>query len=98
MTDCDLQDVAYVTLSGEQVVENHFQVFFDPLCSALLIKNSNIDCVESCGLYRLLHKEEEYVLNPDDAFRIGTLEFAVQRFNVGYLSDIGQRSAMEDSY
>jgi len=38
------------------------------------------------------------VLEPDDSFRIGTLEFQVQRFNTGVVSDIGQRECMEDSY
>jgi len=41
---------------------------------------------------------EQYMLMPDDAFRIGTLEFQVQRFNAATYSDIGQRNSMEDSY
>ena len=45
-----------------------------------------------------LDKTEEYVLQPDDAFRIGLLEFQVQRFNTGVVSDIGQRNGMEDSF
>lgn len=35
---------------------------------------------------------------PDDAFRIGTLAFEVERFNTGVFSSIGQRDSMEDSY
>lgn len=46
---------------------------------------------ESCGLYKKLLKGEEKVLQPADAFRIGKLEFVVERFNTGIVSDIGQR-------
>jgi len=57
-----------------------------------------LDSLESCGVYRRLDTGEEFILEPDDAFRIGTLEFQVQRFNTGVVSDIGQREGMEDSY
>jgi hypothetical protein len=35
---------------------------------------------------------------PDDAFRIGTLAFEVERFNTGVYASIGCRDAMEDAY
>jgi hypothetical protein len=35
---------------------------------------------------------------PDDAFRIGTLAFEVERFNTGVYASIGDRDAMEDAY
>ena len=91
-------DVQYVTISGDRVVENHFTVLYDPVLCSLLIHNTCIDCFESCGVYRRLEANEEFVLEPDDAFRIGSLEFQVQRFNAGVVSDIGQREGMEDSY
>jgi len=40
-----------------------------------LIQNPCTDCLESCGVYRRLDPNEEYALEPDDSFRIGTLEF-----------------------
>lgn len=70
-------DCQYVTIAGDRVCENHFQLVYDPILCSLLIKNVCIDCFESCGVYRCLERNEEYVLEPDDAFRIGTLEFQV---------------------
>jgi serine/threonine protein phosphatase PrpC len=35
---------------------------------------------------------------PGDAFRIGTLEFDVKRFNVAVVQDIGGRNYQEDSH
>jgi hypothetical protein len=53
------------------------------------MKNLNLNCLESCGLYKRLYNDEEYSLRPGNAFRIGTLEFVVERFNTGIVSDIG---------
>lgn len=63
-----------------------------------MMKNLNLDCWESCGVYQRLFDTESYSLRPGHAFRIGTLEFLVERFNTGIISDIGQRPHMEDSY
>lgn len=49
-------------------------------------------------MYRRLFDGENYALRPGHAFRIGTLEFLVERFNTGIVSDIGQRPHMEDTY
>jgi serine/threonine protein phosphatase PrpC len=57
-----------------------------------------MNCWESCGVYRRLFDQESYSLRPGHAFRIGTLEFLVERYNTGIVSDIGQRPNMEDSY
>jgi len=43
-----------------------------------------------------LSEEQSHWLRPDDVFRIGDLEFRVNRFNVGSCSDQGVRKAMED--
>lgn len=98
MTGIPGEEVDYVYLPGARIMNKHFQLFYDSLCCSLLMKNEEIDCAESCGVYRRMKIEEEFKLQPDDAFRIGTLEFAVQRFNAGCLSDIGQRNGNEDSY
>ena len=46
----------------------------------------------------MLFEHENHNLQPGDAFRIGTLEFLIERFNTGIISDIGQRDHMEDYY
>jgi hypothetical protein len=83
-------------LSGERIVERHFEILFDN--NSLIMRNLNLSCWESCGVYRRLFDQENYILRPGHAFRIGTLEFLVERFNTGIVSDIGQRAHMEDSY
>lgn len=54
-----------------------------------MIKNLNLDCWESCGVYKRVFDDEMYCLRPGNAFRIGTLEFLVERYNTGIVSDIG---------
>jgi hypothetical protein len=46
----------------------------------------------------MLFANENHNLQPGDSFRIGTLEFQIERFNTGIICDIGQRDHMEDSY
>lgn len=74
-------------MSGERVVERHFEISFDN--NSLIMRNLNLDCWESCGVYRRLFDAETYILRPGHAFRIGTLEFLVERFNTGIVTDIG---------
>jgi len=74
-------------LTGERIVEQHFEIEYDN--NTLLIRNLNLDCWESCGVYKRIFEEEQYSLRPGNAFRIGTLEFLVERFNTGIVSDIG---------
>ena len=83
-------------LNGERIVENHFEILFDN--NSLIMRNLNLSCWDSCGVYRRLFDQENYILRPGHAFRIGTLEFLVERFNTGIVSDIGQRAHMEDTY
>lgn len=92
----DLGKEAKYNLNGERVVERHFEILFDN--NSMVIRNLNLSCWESCGVYRRLFEQESYILRPGHAFRIGTLEFLVERFNTGIVSDIGQRPHMEDSY
>lgn len=63
-----------------------------------MLKTLNLNSWESCGVYKRLFEQESYILRPGHAFRIGTLEFLVERLNTGVVSDIGQRAHMEDSY
>ena len=83
-------------LNGERVVESHMEISFDH--NTLVLKNLNLNPWESCGVYRRLFDDESYNLRPGHAFRIGQLEFVMERYNTGIVSDIGQRPHMEDSY
>jgi hypothetical protein len=74
-------------MSGERIVEKHFEISFKN--SSLFLKNLNLNCWESCGVYKRLFDGESYNLRPGHAFRIGTLEFLTERFNTGIVSDIG---------
>jgi hypothetical protein len=90
------KDLIKFVLNGERIVEEHFEIVFNN--STLVLRNLNTNCWESCGVYRRLFDQESFSLRPGHAFRIGTLEFLVERFNTGIVSDIGQRPHMEDSY
>ena len=70
-------EIQYCTLTGNRIVENHMAIYFDSLSCSLVLNNQNIDCEESCGVYRRLKKDEDFRISPDDAFRIGSLEFQV---------------------
>ena len=43
-------------------------------------------------------QKEEYSLKPGDGIRAGNLEFHVERFNIGIVSEKGGRPNQEDSY
>lgn len=74
-------------MKGDRVVAQHFEIVYDN--NSLVVRNINLDCWESCGLYRRVFDDESYCLRPGNAFRIGTLEFLVERYNTGIVSDIG---------
>lgn len=74
-------------LKGERIVDRHFEILYDH--NTLRIINSNLNCAESCGIYKRIFEDEMYCLRPGNAFRIGTLEFLVERYNTGIVSDIG---------
>ena len=80
------KDVVFL-MGGDRIVDRHFEIEYD--LNTLMIRNLNLDCWESCGVYRRVFNDEEYCLRPGNAFRIGTLEFMVERYNTGIVSDIG---------
>lgn len=45
-----------------------------------------------------MRPNEQFVLQPSMVFMVGRLKFLVERFNVGCVSKIGNRTHMEDSY
>ena len=82
----EAKDVVFV-MKGERIIPRHFEIVFEN--NTLIMRNHNLDCWESSGLYKRIFDSEIYNLRPGDAFRIGTLEFLVERFNTGIVSDIG---------
>jgi len=76
-----------VSIKGERITPKHFEIKYHK--AALRIVNLSLNEAESCGVYKKLLLNEEKVLQPADAFRIGKLEFVVERFNTGIVSDIG---------
>ena len=76
-----------VKIEGERIVDRQFEIVFDN--NTLMIKNLNLDCWQSCGVYRRIFNDESYNLKPGNAFRIGTLEFLVERYNTALVTDIG---------
>jgi hypothetical protein len=87
-----------VDLIGDKIAIHHFEIDYDRKCGSLMLRNLNLDTKESCGLYKMLLQNEGFNLQPGTAFRIGSLEFVVERFNHGIISDIGHRENQEDSY
>lgn len=85
--DGNTKEVVKFVINGERIVERHFEIIFDS--NTLILRNLNMNCWESCGVYRRLFELESYSLRPGNAFRIGTLEFLVERYNTGIVSDIG---------
>ena len=76
-------------LKGERIMDRHFEISYER--NVLWFKSLCTESSQSCGIYRKLEEAEDYILKPGCAFRIGTLEFEVERFNTGIVSDIGQR-------
>ena len=87
-----------VELMGDKICSHHFEIDYDKIRGTVILRNLNLDTEQSCGLYKMLFDHENHNLQPGDAFRIGSLEFLIERFNTGIVSDIGQRDHMEDSY
>ena len=90
------QRYTFIELNGDKMAPHHFEIDFDRTLGTMKLRNLCLDTEASCGLYKMLLSHEQYNLLPGDAFRIGTLEFVIERFNTGIISDIGQRDHMED--
>ena len=83
------QRYSFVELDGEKMAKHHFEIDFDRVLGTLKLRNLCLDPEVSCGLYKMLFSHERHSLLPGDAFRIGSLEFVIERFNTGIVSDIG---------
>ena len=53
-------------MTGDRIVDRHFEIVFDN--NTILMRNLELDCDESCGLYQRLFEGEGYVLRPGSAF------------------------------
>lgn len=80
-----------VALRGNKICNPHFEVDYDKSQGSIMLRNLNLDPEQSCGLYKRLFENESHNLQPGDFFRIGSLEFSVDRYNVGIMRDIGNR-------
>lgn len=80
--DCD------VRINGEKISDLHFEVQFS-LDGRLLLRNLDHNINSSWGLYKKLFIKEEHVIRPGSGIRIGSLEFHVERFNTGIVSEKG---------
>mmetsp|Transcript_29349 Transcript_29349/g.44235 ORF Transcript_29349/g.44235 Transcript_29349/m.44235 type:complete len:238 (+) Transcript_29349:671-1384(+) len=100
--DKNLQQVGQksdmIELEGPKICSQHFEVDYDKIKGTIVLRNLNLNTDHSCGLYKMLLESEAHNLQPGDAFRIGTLEFIIERFNNGIVCDIGHREHMEDAY
>jgi hypothetical protein len=65
--------------------KTQFECFFDFRIGKHVLRRVN---AKAC-IYQKLYANEQQELLPGDMFGIGSLQFEVQRFNVGIVSDIG---------
>jgi hypothetical protein len=79
-----------VKINGEKIADLHFEVSFQ-LDGRLTMRNLEHNLNTSYGLYKKLFLKEEYPIRPGCGIRIGGLEFHVERFNTGIVSEKGGR-------
>lgn len=83
-----------LNIKGEGIHEE------DSIELAIKYQNGNYWLVTSkqnnADVYSKLHKNDLYVLQPDDIINMGDLDFLIQRFNCGVHCDKGSRNHMED--
>lgn len=87
-----------LVLTGEKVVSRHCDIYYDFRNRCIRLRNLNLNPSVSCGVYRKIPYEMNLEMLPEDAMRIGSLEFLMQRFNTGVSASIGARNTMEDTY
>ena len=90
------QQYRFHELTGENIARQHFEIDYDKESGTIKMRNLCREEKNPVGLYKMLLNNEAYNLLPGDAFRIGFLEFEVERYNTGIVSDRGGRDYMED--
>ena len=83
-------------LEGDKIAEFHFEI--RNVNGSFLLRNLNHNISESYGVYKCLFPSENFIIRPGQGIRIGDLEFHVERFNTGIVSDKGGRPYLEDCY
>jgi hypothetical protein len=81
-SECDFK------LSGDKISDFHFEISFT-VEGKLMMRNLDHNINTSFGLYKKLLLKEDYVLKPGCGLRVGSLEFHVERFNTGIVSEKG---------
>ena len=87
-----------LVLEGKKVASRHADIYYDFRNRCIRLRNLQLDQSKSCGVYRRMPKDDLFEMLPEDATRIGNLEFLMQRFNTGVANSIGERNTMEDTY
>ena len=85
-------------MTGPKICSQHFEIDYDKIRGTIVMRNLNLNTDQSCGLYKMLFDGESHNLQPGDSFRIGSLEFLIERYNAGVISDIGQRPQRESRF
>lgn len=83
-------------LEGDKIADFHFEI--RKVNDSFLLRNLNHNLSESYGVYKRLYPDENHIIRPGHGIRIGDLEFHVERFNTGIVSDKGGRPYLEDFY
>lgn len=78
------------------MVDYHFEIRY--VNDSYLLRTLNHNISENFGVYKQLFKDENHIIRPGHGIRVGTLEFHVERFNTGIVTDKGGRPYLEDSY
>lgn len=87
---------ADIHLKGDKIADFHFDIKY--VNDSFLLRNLNHNISESYGVYKQLFQDENYIIRPGHGIRVGDLEFHVERFNTGIVSDKGGRPYLEDCY
>jgi hypothetical protein len=64
-------------MAGESILEAHFEILYSIENRCLILQKLNGYIEANQGVYRKLEASQVHDLKPDDAFRIGSLEFYV---------------------
>lgn len=79
------------------MADKQFEISVD-VTGKLLLRNLCHNLNKSWGVYKKLLPKEEFNLRPGSGMRAGSLEFHVERFNTGIVSEKGSRAYQEDAY
>jgi hypothetical protein len=77
----------------------NLKIFFKNGSLYMKADHSNyVDIYNAPSVFSQTFPNEKYQLQPGDIIRMGTLTFLIERFNTSFVSEIGERPAMEDTH